>query len=515
MPLPSRDAAAVLLNRFLTAWPEPTGLSASQIASQMGPSSFADIFEFCQNIRRRHILSQGRESLKSILAEELRLWKTRIMPDSDGHPPKQPLLRLGAPATIPRKTGGGVSQPRKLVPGDQARTPAGQKLAGLAAQLDANTPMLQLRADPDALAPERLLVFELTGGVMQFTEAVRLVPGVQFLGAEDLDEDELDSDPVVYLMVPSEAALRNIVTLWRGWQQNGTVPYRFGAWKMMLSQLRNIRPWGPQDRVTNADHDILVAEYAHDTALHRVEVELVFRRNGEVTEAEAHAAILAVGGAIISRSRITGAGYHALLADLPGPALADVIDRNPAGLAGVEAVLQIRPQSLFQLVPSEEVEALPASTPPTPEGDPIAAIFDAVPLSQHPRLAGALSIDDPFDLEGQAVGMRTHGTAMASAVVHGDIYAAWERPLERRVHFVNMLYASSEKASPERFPDLLPADMLSAPCSRCAPATRLPRSTSSSSMFRLVTPTSRLPAASRAGRASSTTSPRPTASCSS
>jgi hypothetical protein len=55
---------------------------------------------------------------------------------------------------------------------------------------------------------------------MQFTEAVRLVPGLEFLGAEDLDADgDVDPDPVVYLMVPSEAALRNIVTLWRGWQK--------------------------------------------------------------------------------------------------------------------------------------------------------------------------------------------------------------------------------------------------------------------------------------------------------
>ncbi|HLY88036.1 MAG TPA: hypothetical protein VKQ27_03565, partial [Acetobacteraceae bacterium] len=288
--------------------------------------------------------------------------------------------------------------------------------------------MLQLRADPDALAPERLLVFELTGGVMQFTEAVRLVPGLEFLGAEDLDEDDLDDSPVVYLMVPSEAALRNIVTLWRGWQQNGTVPPRFSAWKAMLSQLRNIRPWGPQDRVTAADHDVLVEEYARDAGLTRVEVELVFRRNGEATEADARAGILAVGGGVIARSRITGAGYHALLADLPGPALADVIARNPAGLAGVEAVLQIRPQSIFQLVPSEEVDGLPAGGAPALDGDPIAAIFDAVPLSQHPRLAGTLSIDDPFDLEGLAVGARKHGTAMASAVVHGDINAAWDRP---------------------------------------------------------------------------------------
>ena len=319
--------------------------------------------------------------------------------------------------------------------------------------------MLQLRLESDALAPERLLVFELTGGVMQFTEAVQLVPGLEFLGAEDLDEDELDSDPVCYLMVPSEAALRNIVTLWRGWQQNGTVPYRFGAWKTMLSQLRDIRLWGPQDRVTGADRNILVEEYRRDLALHRVEVELVFRRNGRVTEAEARAAIIAVGGVVVSQSRISEAGYHALLADLPGPALADVIERNPAGLAGLEVVLQIRPQSIFQLVPSEEVEALPANGAPKLNGDPIAAIFDAVPLSQHPRLAGTLSIDDPFDLEGQAVGIRRHGTAMASAVVYGDINAAWKRPLERRVHFVNMLYATADAAAPERFPDLLPADM--------------------------------------------------------
>ncbi|RWL80157.1 MAG: AAA family ATPase [Mesorhizobium sp.] len=90
MPLPSRDAAAILVDRFLDAWPEPTGLSATQIATQMGHSSFADIFEFCQNIRRRHILSQGKETLKSILAEELRLWKTRIKPESDGHTSETP-----------------------------------------------------------------------------------------------------------------------------------------------------------------------------------------------------------------------------------------------------------------------------------------------------------------------------------------------------------------------------------------------------------------------------------------
>lgn len=360
---------------------------------------------------------------------------------------------------IPRKTGSGYPRSRKFEPADQAQTSAGQKLTGLAAQLDSNTPILQLRADPAALAPERLLVFELTGGVMQFTEAVRLVPGLEFLGAEDIDEDEDDKNPAVYLMVPSEAALRNIVTLWRGWQSNGTVPPRYSAWKTMLSQLRDIRPWGPQDRVTPNDLNVFVEELARDTPAIRVEIELVFRRNGEPVEAEARAGILGVGGIVVSRARITGAGYHALLADIPAAALQSVILRNPAGLAGLEAILQIRPQSIFQLTPSEEVAGLPDLATPALNGDPIAAIFDAVPLSQHPRLAGTLTIDDLFDLEGLAVGSRKHGTAMASAVVHGDMNDAWERPLERRIHFVNMLYATADTSQPERFPDLLPADM--------------------------------------------------------
>lgn len=360
---------------------------------------------------------------------------------------------------IPRRPGSGFGRSRKFEPGDQARTAAGQRLTGLAAQLDANTPLLQLRADPAALAPERLLVFELTGGVMKFTEAVRLVPGLEFLGAEDLEEDEHDESPAVYLMVPSEAALRGIVTLWRGWQNTGNVPPRFSVWKSMLSQLRDIRPWGPQDRVTKEDLEVLTGELGVGAPTTRVEVELVFRRNGDPVEAEAQAGILEAGGVIVSRSRIADAGYHALLVDIPAKALQAVVERSPTGLAGLESILQIRPQSIFQITPSEEVAGLPGGGAPTLVGEPIAAIFDAVPLSAHPKLAGTLTIDDIFDLDGLAVGARKHGTAMASAVIHGDINGVWDRPLERRVHFVNMLYATANADQPERFPDLLPADM--------------------------------------------------------
>ncbi|WP_084657376.1 S8 family peptidase [Natronohydrobacter thiooxidans] len=374
--------------------------------------------------------------------------------------PKQPLLRLDAPTRIPRQTGTRPPIPRRLSPDQQLATPAGRKLSRLRDQLAASETALQIRADPNALAPERLLVFELTGGVYKFERAVRLIDGLEFLGSEDLEEDAEDAKPTVYLMVPSEGALKNIESLWRGWQENQTVPPGFSTWKTMLAQLRDVRPWGPQDRIAPGDHEVLEAEVASGTATVRVEIELVFRRDGDVPEARVRTKITQLGGRVIARSRISGAAYHALLADIPANALLAALEHDPESIAGSEAVLQIRPQSVFQTIAQEEMAVAPEYMEPEEwRGDPIAAIFDAVPLAAHPRLNGALNVDDPFDLEPLAVGLREHGTAMASAVIHGDLNLPWARSLERPIHFVNMLYAGGAAGVPESFPDLLPADM--------------------------------------------------------
>jgi len=98
MPAPAKDATAVLVSRFFDAWPEDAGMAPETVAAQLGKTSFAETFEFCQNIRRRHILSQGGETLKGVLVQELRLWKTRIRPESDGEP-------TGPAAAAPRRSG--------------------------------------------------------------------------------------------------------------------------------------------------------------------------------------------------------------------------------------------------------------------------------------------------------------------------------------------------------------------------------------------------------------------------
>jgi SpoVK/Ycf46/Vps4 family AAA+-type ATPase len=84
MPAPDSARRAVLVSRFFSVWREDVGLSPQELADRLGMVSFAEVYEFCQNVRRRHILGQGGESLKRIVAEELELWASRVTPSANG-----------------------------------------------------------------------------------------------------------------------------------------------------------------------------------------------------------------------------------------------------------------------------------------------------------------------------------------------------------------------------------------------------------------------------------------------
>lgn len=84
VPAPSWRELSLLVERQIQLWNEPVGLKADTIAKRLGKTSFAEALEFCQTVRRQHILSIGRRTLKDILREELALWETKIMPGSDG-----------------------------------------------------------------------------------------------------------------------------------------------------------------------------------------------------------------------------------------------------------------------------------------------------------------------------------------------------------------------------------------------------------------------------------------------
>jgi SpoVK/Ycf46/Vps4 family AAA+-type ATPase len=83
LPQPARDTLAAFLDQQFGAWPEEAGMSPQSLADKLGNVSFAEALDFCQTVRRQHILSLANRALKDILHEQVELWATRVAPEAD------------------------------------------------------------------------------------------------------------------------------------------------------------------------------------------------------------------------------------------------------------------------------------------------------------------------------------------------------------------------------------------------------------------------------------------------
>lgn len=375
--------------------------------------------------------------------------------------PTKPLLRLTPSADQPRPKGKPKYPPSPAAfPRDRQTGAFGPKFTRLAEILARGDGALELRADPAGLAPERLLVFEVRGAVSAFAASIRQVGGLELVDEEELESDEEDKQPVAYLLVPDMVALRSLESLWRRWQA-GQLVRGETPWATVFEHLRDLRAWGPDDRVQPSDRTVLSAilDGQRDNDLIRLEIELVFRANEAAarrSEEEATQALVARGGLVLSRCRLPDISYHAVLADIPAWAVREIIERQIEGIAGLDAVMYIRPQSEATTVEIGDPEDSPQVGEQIEElGEPILAVLDGVPVSGHRRLAAHIDLDDPFDLEPDAlVASRAHGTAMASLVIHGDLNRG-EASLPRKIHMIPVL--GNDDAFP---PDRLIVDII-------------------------------------------------------
>lgn len=364
----------------------------------------------------------------------------------------KPLLRLSPQAQRDRPVGSqrAIRRPEAFPQARQAGL-FSPKFTRLAEVLNRDPTGLELRTDPTALAPERLLVFEIRGSIGAFAAAVQRIAGLELVDEEELAADDSDTAPVAYLLVPDIQALRNLESLWRRWQR-GELGRGETPWRDVFALLRDLRPWGPNDRVQRVDTDILAEEIEGRAGdeLVKLEIELVFRLNDLIAqdrEENVRTAVATRNGRIVSRSRIADIAYHALLVELPVGSVIDIVQRSPDGIAGLDSVMHIRPQSA--------ATTIELADPFTPEraaevgelGDPILALLDGVPVAAHPLLNRHTIVDDQFGLEALApVADRVHGTAMASLIIHGDRNRP-EPALPRRIHVVPVLGAR------DAFPD--------------------------------------------------------------
>lgn len=77
LPMPSQAALVKYIESFSERFSDELGHAPSAIAKRLGSISYAEIEQFCLDLQRRHVLSAGENSLKSIVSDQLVIWKGR------------------------------------------------------------------------------------------------------------------------------------------------------------------------------------------------------------------------------------------------------------------------------------------------------------------------------------------------------------------------------------------------------------------------------------------------------
>jgi len=336
----------------------------------------------------------------------------------------------------------------------------------LQGHLDAQVAVLQ--QTPASAPPEQVLVLETNGPVVALFEFIKGAEGLSWLADDELrdlapDEDFFypdnpgkDVSAYLYLVVTNQEAMAQLLSVWKVWKSGKNLPRELRPWREVFARLRDIRRWGPRDRLRETrvlDHWRERVEAGVETVA--VEIELWYKHAG----AREHAIqrlreyVGRAGGRWISTSLIEAIAHHAALVTLPIATVERILHDN----AGVELVQcdevrLFRPAGQTGAPFVDEDGDLPRDEDgPTigPLGPPLVALLDGLPLENHARLAGRIVVDDPDGWsETYPSSRRRHGTEMASLILHGDL-GAREAPSSRRLYVRPILrpHLSTERES--------------------------------------------------------------------
>ena len=363
---------------------------------------------------------------------------------------ERPLLKLPDPEPSDPKPGRGRGPQIEFPTRKRQAERLEKRFLQLGQLVDDPDHIIHLMSDPDTLAPERAIVFELAGSLPEFHRKAAQI------GLEFLVDDEYDFDPdddfhekdkpkkivhgCIYLAMPNFDSLKQLISLWGLYCEGERMPYRFGIWKNLFNLLKDVRPWGPKDRLSEDTlQDLRDTVNLAPNEPVRFEVELWFRNSSEQREialASFHNFVHDLGGEFVDQTVIAEIRYSAALIDLPADRVRELLSNPSDTIAKVDEIMFIRPQTSTKFIMDGQVEVDPveAPIPERTEQPPIVALLDGFPVEKHQRLINRVDVDDPDNFgKDYLVTLRRHGTEMASLILHGDINRA-EPVLDRSIH---------------------------------------------------------------------------------
>ena len=369
--------------------------------------------------------------------------------------PELPFLFFRRPAVTGRKVLFGRGRPYQ-------KPTAAQQRVRLQARFDQIVQSFQgLQATIAGADPEQVIVIEaIADTVDDVSKAASKIPGLEWLAERDLDDippefgftdgrtPERPLSRRLYALMSSQAAMDQLLGLWRTWVNDPAARARqgFGPFKNLFTLLRDIRRWGPEDRIASTG---IIERWQEDVEVAttiRFEVEFWFRSDPTLRQRafeDVDNLVTGLGGQRLDQCTIPEIRYHGSLVELPTPVvqqfLTDIQTQNYPPLLRSQGVMFFRPQaqSIFtsqppQVVPFDLGQRIQAPLPA--DGNPVVAILDGCPTVNHDALNARIIVDDPDDhAQAYQPDQQQHGTAIASLVLHGDLNANGPS-LARRVY---------------------------------------------------------------------------------
>ena len=314
--------------------------------------------------------------------------------------------------------------------------------------------------------PEQVLVFETIGSVEDFASAAKRIDGFEWLGEIELDEiapdadfyDENDPNKNLkgrcYLILSNLRAFEELLSLWDRYQNDPQMKWEhgFAKYRDVFQHLKDIRHWGIPDRLDETG----ILKYWKETLAEtgdqpvRFEIELWYRKDAKSREKSIENVsklITSNGGNVLATSTIEPILYIGLLVELPVNIIQEVSDRSDVKLVKSNDIMFFRATGQMTVgrhLAEGEVEHTLPDEAPLPQGDPIIAILDGLPLANHRLLEGRLYVDDPDNWEADYLAKeRKHGTAMASLVIHGDLNESFPSPPSSRPVYIRPIFKPS------------------------------------------------------------------------
>lgn len=359
---------------------------------------------------------------------------------------RYPLLVFPRPAHVGRaRRQLGFTRLKRPAPSDQATrlAPQFQRLQDVLERK-----RLALQDGPLGIQPEQVLVLETIGPVDRFVNAVRKIPGLEWLADGDVRDIKpehgfsVENNPDknltgrLFLVMTDLRALGELRRLFDRWKADSNVRFLQGLapFKTAFQHLRRIRPWDVRDRLRETG---VIEDWAFrlesEPEFIPFEIELWHRKSRDRrrdAERRIRFEIESLGGSLVQQCTIADIAYHGILARLPLGQIQQIIDGQRSGTSDIrllacDEIMYVRPIgqcAVGELLPVDSILVQKEEPGTPPETSPVAALLDGLPLARHHMLDGRVSVDDPDRYEDTyPAADRIHGTTMASLICHGDL----------------------------------------------------------------------------------------------